>query len=118
MNAFDQLGGSKFFLSILIFEISLKWRSSLDSTFNLTNKTLLEEDHHHRDWVLSSMASIESSQNPSIVDSNANHDVELITIFSITMFLSLAAVFARLASTKINRVKYGLEEGLIVIAWV
>lgn len=61
---------------------------------------------------------MESSQNPSIVDPNANHDVKLITIFSITIFLSLTAVLARLASTKINRVKYGVEEALIVIAWV
>lgn len=64
------------------------------------------------------MASSESLEKPRILDPNADRGVRLITISSVFLILSLAAVLARLASRKIKGARFGLEDALLVIAWV
>ena len=64
------------------------------------------------------MASTESLSNPPKGDANANHNVEIITIFSIFLSISLIAILARFASRKIKHVAFGIDEVLLIIAWV
>lgn len=64
------------------------------------------------------MSSSRSPEKPLVLDPDANHDVELITIDSVFLTLSLASVLARFASSKIKGAGYGLEEALLGLALV
>ena len=50
--------------------------------------------------------------------SNENHDVEIISICTVFVFLSLLAVVARFLSRRISHVKLAIDDWLLVVAWV
>lgn len=64
------------------------------------------------------MASTTTSHSPTRLNLKENHDVEIITICVVFAFLSLVAIIARLASRRIKRVKFEIDDALLCFAWV
>ena len=57
------------------------------------------------------------AQSPNL-DLNANHDGEIITTAAVLSSLSLMAILARIASRKIKNAPLGIDEALLIAAWV
>ena len=64
------------------------------------------------------MASTTTRHHRKLVDPTENQSVKIITICVVFSFLSLISIIARLLSRRIKRAAFGVDDALLVAAWV